>query len=475
MEYNAAPDRVFTQPGWGPYDKGAIAFIYGNTTPKAAAPATGQLVGVSGQVSATAPWNDPLGFAQGKETPFLYCSHQHLKYTPFCREGDSGTTPSEIIANDIDAYEWEYQFTNFRVYRKLWDNSKYVDGPTATIGDLRKFLSLWDFDWSQNEITDTLRRIGVTNPNKDGSNQDYYDQLTDKFSAEASAANQMAAAFHKAVIQQASGERPYRTIYDKYYGDVTQQGIILDKLLAMQSFVGIWPVDNYDPNQAGTYIASYASFGNDASNGINEATQQAYQTVAEDAVESMVGGQYDVFHYFPPLAVAQFSQDSHNINFPYIANRPEIRDWIGGQTFSRLEDFLAFFRLLAVQSNATDPNYADTFDGCSSVPTCTYDPTIRRRNDTTAANDIHHSDLFNEFVGPDNRRYSWAYLKDRNTWVVVDRDRNTASYQIIRTYNQDVINQEDDGAFPGGAYQFELQLKYFLDYFVQFNGYQQNN
>ena len=31
--------------------------------------------------------------------------------------------------------------------------------------------------------------------------------------------------------------RPYATVYDKYYGDVTQQGIILDKYFAMQDFV----------------------------------------------------------------------------------------------------------------------------------------------------------------------------------------------------------------------------------------------
>ena len=65
-------------------------------------------------------------------------------------------------------------------------------------------------------------------------------------------------------------------------------------------------------------------------------------------------------------------------------------------------------------------------------------------------------------------------MPDRNTWVVVDRDRHTATYQIIRTYNQDIVNQQDDGAFPGGAYSFELQLKYFLDYYKQYNDFQSN-
>src|SRR5262249_49697519 len=160
-------------------------------------------------------------------------------YTPFCRMGDSGVTPSEIIANQIDAYEWQYQWSNFRTYRKIWNNAKYVDGPANLMADLRKFMSLWAFDWGSAEITDTLRRIGITNPDPQGSNQSYFNQLTNKFNKEASMANQISGAFHKALIQQATGERPYRTIYDKFYGDVTQQGIILDKLLAMQGWVAL--------------------------------------------------------------------------------------------------------------------------------------------------------------------------------------------------------------------------------------------
>ena len=70
------------------------------------------------------------------------------------------------------------------------------------------------------------------------------------------------AAFHEAIIQQSSGQRPYVTVYDNYFGDVTQQGITLDKLDALQSWLALWPVDNYDQNQAaGQYIASYTNFG----------------------------------------------------------------------------------------------------------------------------------------------------------------------------------------------------------------------
>ncbi len=442
MEYNAAPDRVFWQAGWAPYDQGAIAWIYANDKPNGSGSTS-----ISGQATATAPWKDPYGFAtdaQGnsKEKQFLYCSHQHLRYTPLCRMGDSGTTPSEIFANDIDKYEWQYQWNNFRVYRKFWDDHAYADLPAGIIGDSRRFLSMWIFDMFPSELVDSLRRIGITNPDTKGSDVDYYDQLANKFNKEMSTASQLMAAYHKAIIQQSSGERPYRTTYDKYYGDVTQQGIILDKLFAMQSFVGLWPTDNYDVNQAGSWFSSYS-----------DTPDGSYQSVAEDAIASMIGGQYEAYPYFVPLAVAQFAQDTHD---PAFGGRVEIRDWIGGYVFNRQVDFLDFFRGIAVKDN---------YPNCDTLANCDYNPQSPR----TDAADVHHSDGFNEFLGPDNKRYAWAYIPSRNQWLVVDRDRNIASYLVVRAYNQDVVNQQDDGNFPGGAYGYELQMKYTLDAFTYYN------
>jgi uncharacterized protein DUF4953 len=486
MEYNARPDRGFWGPatgnaiafsgGWGPWDKGTISWLYANDgkirvpcdsnaqcqqypdteckyneeTAKGALRqemeclATG--AGINGQANDKFPWKDPNGFTtDGKNMAFMFCDAVHERYTPLCREGDSGATPSEMIANQLDAYEWQYQWRNFRQYRKIWDDSRYADGPAELVVDLRRFLSMWAFDWSGSELVDTLRRVGIKNPDPSGSDQDYYNQLVNKFNLEASRANQMVAAFAKAVIQQSSGERPYRTTYDKFFGDVNQQGIIIDKLFAMVGWVGLWPTDNYDQNQAGFYLTSYGSFG-----------EAGYRSVSEDAVESMIGGQYNVYPYFPPLAVALFAQDTHDPSFLASAYRPEVRDWIGGKVFYREEDFLKFFRRQAVALDAF---------GCTNIDTCPYDPQIPQEGVT----DIHHSDPFNEFIGPDGRRWAWAYVTDRNTWVAVDRDRNTASYLIVRSYNQDVINQQDDGAFPGGAYYYQHPMKYFLDAFEYYN------
>lgn len=435
MEYNAAPDRVFWNAGWAPYDAGAISWIYANSEKSGDAGTS-----ISGQSSATAPWKDPKGFADDgtTEKQFLFCDERHLLYTPFCRQGDIGRTPSEIMANDIDAYEWQYQWRNFRLYRKIWDNSDYAAEPANQIIDMRRFLSLWAFDWSGGELADSLRRIGIKNPDPNSSDLEYYNQLTNKFNKEVSAANQMVAVFHKAIIQQSAGERPYKTVYDKYYGDVTQQGIILDKLYAMQGWTALWPTDNYDQNQAGSYFASYSGLGD-----------SSYEYVAEDTVNSMIGGQYDVFPYFVPLAVVQFAQDTHD---PAFFGRLEVRDWIGGHTFDRLQDFLDFFRDTAVQNNFVDPLGSD----CSSFETCLYDPRPL-------------SDTHNEFIGPDDRRWIWAYVADRNVYVAAQKERHTATYVIIRNYTDYVIYQQDDGAFPGGAYNAQLPMKYFLDSFNAFN------
>ena len=79
------------------------------------------------------------------------------------------------------------------------------------------------------------------------------------------------------------------------------------------------------------------------------------------------------------------------------------------------------------------------------------------------------SDNHNEFFGPDKRKWIWSYIPDRNQWVAVQKERNVASYVILRNYNDYVVAQLDDGAFPGGAYSTLLPVKFFLDSFQYFN------
>ncbi len=446
MEYNVTADRALYGAGWGPYDQGAIAWIYSNKG--ASKPATAATTSLSGQAANNDPWNDPLGFRDdGSEIQFLFCDERHVTYTPLCRRHDHGVTPSEITANDISNYEWGYQFRNFRKHRKFWNNGSYVNGPVNLIMDLRRFMSLWGYDWDSASLVNTFRRIGVPDPTKGGNAAIYYSQLASKFNREASSANQITAAFHKAVIQQSSGERPFRTIYDKYYGDTTQQGIILDKLYAMIGWVGLWPTDNYDQNQAGGYISSYSMLGD-----------SQFASIAQDAVLSMVGGQYDAYRYFVPFAVSLYAQDTHSTSF---GGRVEMRDWVGGFVFDDVRHFLEFFRDMAITNHTKgcgEPHVSD------DISTCGYDP-----RDPEDADTPYEWRKHNEFMGPDKRVWIWSYVQDRNQYVAVRKDRHVASYLIMRNYNDSVVYQLDDGTYPGNAYSRLLPVKYFLDSFRMFN------
>jgi hypothetical protein len=79
--------------------------------------------------------------------------------------------------------------------------------------------------------------------------------------------------------------------------------------------------------------------------------------------------------------------------------------------------------------------------------------------------DTFYSDPFNQFLGPDGRRYIWANIADRNTWMIADVDRNTATYVAMYNYTTDVIQEKDDGNYGGAAFSDVLQLKYYADYF----------
>jgi len=438
MEYNSAPDRVFWTPDWAPYDQGAIAWTYGNyngvTGGQSPLDPTKPVKSISGQQTASAPWNDPLGFkADGSERQFLRCDDGQIKYTPLCRQGDLGITPSQIIANEIANYEWQYQWRNFRSYRKVWNNATYADSPAGLFLNMRRFLSLWAFDWGGAEISGTLHRIGINPPDTDPDAQSYYSQLSLKFLNEIAATNRLVGAFHEAIIQQSTGERPFATVYDPFYGDELQQGIILDKYFAMQDWVGLWPTDNYDQNQAGAYISSFGDF-----------TEPSFRTVAETAVVSMIGGGYDVYPYFVPTAVALYAQDTHS---PSFSGRVEARDWIGGFSFTRRQDFVDYFRQIAANNGA-----------CTDVATCTYDVTSSA---STGA------DTWNEFQAPDGLVYIWSFIPDRNTYVLARKDRNIATYKIIHQYNDDVLKNLDDGS--GNTYSYELPIKYTVDSFTTEN------
>ncbi len=83
-------------PVWGPYDAAALGWIYSNNLSTGAvgpvAPPAGMTAnGISGQVTATAPWNDPLGFngATERAVPLLLRrAHEVHAALPPARHGD---------------------------------------------------------------------------------------------------------------------------------------------------------------------------------------------------------------------------------------------------------------------------------------------------------------------------------------------------------------------------------------------------
>ncbi len=464
MDYNQTISEAFFEtnpgsPGWGPYDAAALGWIYGNSLSTSAVgpvatPAGQKSSTASGQVSATAPWNDPLGFAaDGKtENPFLYCSDEHLRYTPLCRQYDSGVTPSEITANDLQRREWNYLWTNFRLYHKYFSTENYGQGVVRDFNEMRRFSSLWAFDWSGGELTNTLRLIGTKVP-VGTTAADYYNQLTAKFNTDASIANQLAASYHRAIIEQASGERPFVTVFDPFYGDVTQQGIQIDKVQATTSFSALWPaISNYDPSQAaGVYFSS-------ASGQFGDST---YTSVSRAVLADFLGAAFATFQYAQLGPIANFAASTHSAKY---TGDLRLQTWVGGWAFNRERDFLDFVRQSAVATKFAncDENGLNC-SPCTSLDKCTWDP----RTQQARAAQLTQSDHYNRFQSPDGRTYIWGFIRSRNQWVIADKDRNIATYALMLNWTTDIINGEDDGF--NGASPLEYKVRYIVDAFTTYD------
>jgi hypothetical protein len=307
------------------------------------------------------------------------------------------------------------------------------------------------WDWNPGELTDKLIQVGITAPASAQNAQLFYQQLTNHFEADVDSAELLIAAFHEAVIQQSTGERPFQTQYDPYFGDVTQQGIAIDKEVAFINWLGLWPFDNYDPTQSAGYFASSMVIGTG-----DQEPSQSWSTAG-----SMLGekGPWDAYPEFFPSAVALFGHDTQTPTFTTLGFA-QMRDWIGGHTFVREQDAIDYFRNVAAQ-NPTGLN------GCTDFPSCTYNPMLPQ----SSAADVGHSDAATQaFIGPDGRRWVWTYIADRNTWLFVDEDRNSSSFFQVLTYNQDILVQFDDGNIPANAYAEQANIKYMMDAYNVFGG-----
>jgi hypothetical protein len=169
-------------------------------------------------------------------------------------------------------------------------------------------------------------------------------------------------------------------------------------------------------------------------------------------------GPWDAYPQFFPSAVTLFAHDTQSPTFTTLGY-PQMRDWIGGHTFSRQVDALAYFQNIAVE-NPQGPN------GCTAAATCTYNPMTPQ----TGASDIGHSNAgTNAFIGPDGRRWVWVYLPDRNIWFFADQDRNSSSYYQVLTYNNDILINYDDGN-GGPIFTYDANIKYMIDAYAAWGG-----
>jgi hypothetical protein len=387
---------------WWPYDKAALIYSHRYDTQEAVAEETDP------DIWAILNPEDPgmTGEVTNPELQYLYCTDEHRYFSPYCRAFDLGVTPTELVMDVVTRYDWMYKIRNFRSYRQFWDTWYYPDNVLSYIFPLRRFLEQWLIDWDAASLESDLRMYGVE------GDYFFFDNITEEFAQEMGQANRLAVNFMQAILQQSTGERSYATTYDSFYGDVTRQGIIYDKYYAMLTFMGLWPVDSYNQDVY-SYLAYYEyDWGN----------SQLYSD-SLNILDSMLGGQYDVYPWFLPLAVLVFAQDTHDINF----GDQMKKEWIGFRKFVRIEDMVDFFGI--------DP-----------------------RDEALGSADDGHQ----VFHDADGNLWIYVFLQDRNVHLCVPYDKSPASYKLVWDYNEAVNIDRAD-------YIVTYEMKYWLDYYEYFN------
>jgi hypothetical protein len=103
----------------------------------------------------------------------------------------------------------------------------------------------------------------------------------------------------------------------------------------------------------------------------------------------------------------------------------------GGHVFTRLDDFLAFFRQLAENYALVDPaHHLDCALAGIDAGACDYDPRARR----LGPSDVHYSNSSNEFVGPDGRQDIWVYIPAYNEYLLADSNGSPGTYSLVLEY-----------------------------------------
>ena len=359
---------------WGPYDVGATRRGSTQATPRPRTPARSAVP--TGMTSTTrvrspgqrhGPVERPqLGFVSGAaETPFLF-----LRTTTTCEVhaalppvrprldslGDHGERPPaarvELPLDELPPLPTSTSAR--RATGAAWRRSSTRCAASSRCGRStgRRASSATTCASSASRRRPATRRVTTST------------QLTDKFNTDISVANQLMATYHRAIIEQSSGERPYVTTFDPYYGDVTQQGIQIDKVTATNSFSSALSerFANYDPSQsAGIYLTAFGGQEGDA----------AYFNVSQDVLSDYLGASYATYQYSQVGPLAAFANATHS---PAYSGDLQLQTWVGGYAFNRERDFLDFVHAIAVKYDF--PNCDENGNNCHQ---CTWAISARSR------------------------------------------------------------------------------------------------
>jgi hypothetical protein len=383
MDYVAAFEEAGSHRGWGGYDAAALTWIYG--TPEKRTEVMGE--------------------------DFLFCTDQHRFRSPLCYAHDLGITPSQIVLNAIERYDWLYSIRNQRAYRTFWDTSGYIYSVYASVFAMQRMWYLSIFDWGGGGVQDVLKRIDQKNPNGTVLSDPEYDEIAGDFYNDAQAAIGLQMAFYDAVINQPSSFRNYQTTFDPYYGDILRLGIIIDKIFTLFAFMDLQEVYNYNPDVY-TYVSMYdAPFGD------------RNLALSQRVLDNMLGANYDTFPWFRYYSIGIFSAVT-NTN---LVDQVQLKERIAMQRYENLEELQAVYG-------------ADIIDRATGAD--------------------NPQQLFTQ----DGEEYVYTFLADQGWHLVAGRSRSPVSYQFIRDYNQDLNGSADPDLDNFG-------LKILLAYYEYFNNF----
>jgi len=358
MDYVKSYEEATSAPGWGDYDKAALGWIYGNQEKR----------------------------TEVMQQDFLYCTDEHADSSPLCQRHDLGITPSQIVLNAIERYDWLYKIRNRRAYRKFWNTGDAIGSAYSAIFNPLRIWYMGIFDWAGGGVQDVLKRLDQADKTRRVLTPQQYDEIAQDFYRDMESAVALIISFYDAVVNQNAEFRNYQTEFDPYYGDVLRLGIIPDKLYATYAFMDLQAAFNYNPNVA-SYVALYDyPFATPQNNAL-----------AQKVLDDMLGANYDTFPWFKYTAVNLFAAAT-NTN---MIDNTKLRERIAIQRFDNQLEVAEIYGPEAIKDATRSDNESQVF--------------------------FHNGET-----------YAYTYLKDRSWHLVANASRSPVSFQFIKEYNQDI-------------------------------------